>query len=80
MDQVAERTGEDRITGTLAFLFTDIEGSTDMSTRLSDRAALDAVRTHDSIVRASLEATAGREVKHTGDGILASFTSVTGAL
>ena len=35
---------------------------------------------HDSIVRDSLGRNSGREVKHTGDGILASFTSVTGAV
>lgn len=61
-------------------MFTDLQGSTEMSTRLGDDQALEAVRTHDSIVRSCLEATGGREVKHTGDGILASFTSITKAV
>lgn len=66
--------------GLRVIMFTDVEGSTDISTRMGDDAARQAVRAHDSIVRDSLAATAGREVKHTGDGILASFTSVTGAV
>lgn len=67
-------------TGLRVIMFTDIEGSTDLSTTKGDAAAFEAVRAHDSIVRDSLGATGGREVKHTGDGILASFTSVTGAI
>ena len=61
-------------------MFTDIEGSTAISTELGDDAAFEAVRTHDSIVRGCLAEHGGREIKHTGDGILASFTSVTGAV
>jgi adenylate cyclase len=34
------------------------------------------LRQHDAIVRSKLEAHDGREVKHTGDGIMASFNSV----
>lgn len=67
-------------TGLRVIMFTDIEGSTDISTTRGDDAAVRAVRDHDEIVRESLGRTAGREVKHTGDGILASFTSVTGAI
>jgi class 3 adenylate cyclase len=67
-------------TGLRAIMFTDIEGSTDISTTAGDDFAVQAVRAHDAIVRDCLAQTAGREVKHTGDGILASFTSVTGAI
>jgi class 3 adenylate cyclase len=38
------------------------------------------LRRHDSIVRTALGAHQGSEVKHTGDGIMASFSSVTNAL
>jgi class 3 adenylate cyclase len=38
------------------------------------------VREHDRVVRRALEARDGREVKHTGDGIMASFASVAGAV
>lgn len=67
-------------TGLRAIMFTDIEGSTAISNELGDDAGLDVVRAHDSIVRGCLAETGGREIKHTGDGILASFTSVTGAV
>ena len=67
-------------TGLRTLMFTDIEGSTDISTRLGDDRAMEVVRSHNRIVRASLSANGGREVKHTGDGILASFASVSRAL
>lgn len=61
-------------------LFTDIEGSTRLTQKLGDDGAMDIVREHDSIVRDALQKHAGNEVKHTGDGIMASFASVTSAL
>lgn len=63
-----------------AIMFTDIEGSTAVSTSQGDRAAVDLVRRHDVLVRAALDAHDGREVKHTGDGMFASFTSVLRAV
>lgn len=59
--------------GHRAIMFTDIVGSTEMTTRLGDRLATELVRAHDSIVRRCLAVFDGREVKHTGDGIMASF-------
>jgi class 3 adenylate cyclase len=41
---------------------------------------MELVRTHDAIVRSALNALAGREVKHTGDGIMASFVSAAAAV
>jgi class 3 adenylate cyclase len=67
-------------TGLRAIMFTDVEGSTDISSRLGDDRAREVLRRHDEIVRESLAATGGREVKHTGDGILASFTYVSRAI
>lgn len=63
-----------------AILFTDIEGSTNLTQRLGDRAAMELVRAHDRVVRHSLSAHGGTEVKHTGDGIMATFASVAGAV
>lgn len=63
-----------------AVMFTDIVGSTEMTTRLGDRMAMELVRAHDSIVRRSLEQYDGSEVKHTGDGIMAAFMSNTQAV
>ena len=54
-------------------LFTDMEGSTGLTQRLGDAAAQDVLRTHNSIVRDALAAQSGTEIKHTGDGIMASF-------
>ena len=67
-------------TGLRAIMFTDLEGSTDISSRLGDDRAREVLRRHDEIVREALSATGGREVKHTGDGILASFTYVSRAI
>jgi len=61
-------------------LFTDIEGSTTLTQRLGDAKAQELLRTHNSIVRDALKAHSGSETKHTGDGIMASFTSASAAL
>jgi class 3 adenylate cyclase len=61
-------------------LFTDLEGSTELTQRLGDEGAMQLIRIHDGIVRRALEHEGGREVKHTGDGIMASFSSVQAAL
>jgi class 3 adenylate cyclase len=61
-------------------LFTDIIGSTTMTQDLGDEAAMDLLGVHDEIVRRELSARNGREVKHTGDGIMASFVSPSKAV
>ncbi len=61
-------------------LFTDMEGSTDLTQRLGDAKAQELVRVHNAIVREALQAHGGSEIKHTGDGIMASFSSATRAL
>jgi class 3 adenylate cyclase len=66
--------------GLRAVMFTDIVGSTEMTARLGDNAALELVRAHDALVRRGLEAHGGREVKHTGDGIMASFDKAPNAV
>jgi adenylate cyclase len=64
-------------TGPITVLFTDIAGSTAMTQALGDAGAQEVVRAHNRIVRAALTSCNGREVKHTGDGIMASFNRVT---
>lgn len=59
-------------------LFTDIVGSTNEAR--GDDAALALLNVHDGIVRDALAAAEGREVKHTGDGIMASFISAAAAV
>ena len=66
--------------GTRTILFTDIVGSTDMTQHFGDEMALTMLEVHDRIVRAALARTNGREVKHTGDGIMAVFHSAASAI
>ncbi|MHC5012198.1 MAG: nickel-binding protein [Planctomycetota bacterium] len=61
-------------------LFTDLEGSTSLTQRLGDDGAMQLLRTHDAIIRSALSASGGREVKHTGDGIMASFVQASSAI
>jgi adenylate cyclase len=70
------RTADEQTSsGTIAVMFTDIVGSTAMTQNHGDAAAQEVVRTHNRIVRAALTTYQGREVKHTGDGIMASFSN-----
>lgn len=55
-------------------MFTDIVGSTEMTSRLGDARATDMVRAHDAVVRREIGVDKGREVKHLGDGIMAVFS------
>ncbi|MDF2997137.1 MAG: cyclase [Xanthobacteraceae bacterium] len=61
-------------------MFTDIVDSTGMTARLGDLRAVEMTRAHDALVRRALENKGGREVKHTGDGIMASFDDVAAAV
>jgi len=64
-------------TGPITVMFTDIAGSTAMTQELGDAGAQEVVRAHNRIVREALSAFAGKEVKHTGDGIMASFNKTS---
>lgn len=59
------------------FLFTDIVGSTALTQKFGDTAGIKILQTHNKIVRAALGKYAGKEVKHTGDGIMACFSSTS---
>lgn len=61
-------------------LITDMEGSTTLTQGLGDAKAQDVLRTHNAILRDALKAHSGSEIKHTGDGIMASFASASRAL
>ncbi|BAE51843.1 hypothetical protein amb3039 [Paramagnetospirillum magneticum AMB-1] len=64
----------------MTVMFTDMVGSTDLTQARGDQAAQEIVRKHNAIVRTALTQFAGREVKHTGDGIMASFASAANAV
>ena len=63
-----------------AIVFTDLCDSTRKTQELGDVAFMGLLRVHDEIVREVLGRRGGREVKHTGDGIMASFPSVSAAV
>ena len=63
-----------------AIVFTDLCGSVAQTHELGDDGHMEVLREHDEIVRAALAAHDGREVKHTGDGIMAAFTAVSSAV
>jgi len=65
--------------GIRTVMFTDIVGSTELTQRHGDDAAMAFLQVHDKIVRDALRELAGREIKHTGDGIMASFYSAVAA-
>jgi len=61
----------DRVLATV--MFTDIVDSTKRAAALGDRMWRATLDRHDEIVRQQLARFRGREVKHTGDGFLATF-------
>ena len=65
---------------THTILFTDMEGSTTLADQLGDAAAQEVRRAHNEIVRTALSGSGGNEIKHTGDGIMASFLTASAAL
>lgn len=63
-----------------AIMFTDLKDSTAIATAAGDKKALHLLHVHNALTRNALRDNAGREVKHTGDGVMASFTSVAQAI
>jgi len=61
-------------------MFTDIVGSTALAGQLGDQRFHELLTAHNVVIREALNRHAGTEVKHTGDGILASFASVSQGL
>ena len=76
---VTTARGERRVE-TLTVLFTDLVGSTDQRVRIGEEAA-DVLRDrHDRLCRAAIVTNGGTIVKHTGDGVMATFTGASEAL
>jgi class 3 adenylate cyclase len=63
-----------------AIVFTDLCDSTRQTQELGDEGFMKVLHEHDDIVRGALSTRGGHEVKHTGDGLMASFTSVSAAI
>jgi class 3 adenylate cyclase len=66
--------------GTVTVLFTDIEGSTQLTEALGDAEWIRVLRAHNAIVRDQVAAHSGIEVKSQGDGFMLAFASAEDAL
>ena len=66
-------------TGTVTFLFTDVEGSTRLLQRVGD-AYRDLLAVHNRILRDAITAGGGVEVQTEGDAFFAAFPTAIGAL
>ena len=67
-------------TGTVTFLFTDIEGSTTLLQRLGDRRYADVLAEHQQLLRDALAEGHGQEIDTQGDAFLVAFSRARGAL
>src|SRR5262249_8324121 len=65
--------------GTVTFLFSDIEGSTRLWEEHPD-AMRDALARHDQLMRTAITAHGGVIVKTTGDGVHAAFPTAAGGV
>ena len=65
--------------GTVTFLFTDIEGST-RRWEADPGAMRTMLAAHDAVLRAAIEAHGGQVFKHTGDGMCAAFDRAQAAV
>jgi len=66
--------------GTVTVLFTDIEGSTQITEALGDAEWILVLRAHNMIVRDQVAAHSGIEVKSQGDGFMLAFATAEDAL
>ncbi len=65
---------------TVTVLFTDLVGSTALSTRLGPDGAEELRRAHFGLLRGAIADTSGTEVKNLGDGLMVAFASPSQAL
>jgi len=74
------RPGDQVAIGRIAFLFTDIKGSTDLYNRVGDARAYGFVREHYAVLTRAVREHDGAVVKTIGDAVMAAFTDPTNAL
>jgi class 3 adenylate cyclase len=88
MDRIAAEVERDRpdlaravaADGRVTVLFTDIEGSTQLTEALGDEEWMHVLRGHNGRIREQVELHAGLEVKSQGDGFMLAFASPHDAL
>ncbi len=71
---------DDLPTGTVTFLFTDVEGSTALLTRIGKDAYEKLLAEHHRLIRAGVADAGGREVDTQGEAFFAAFPRATGAV
>ena len=74
------RPGDQVAIGRIAFLFTDIKGSTDLYNRVGDGRAYGFVREHYAVLTRAVREHDGAVVKTIGDAVMAAFTDPVNAL
>ena len=79
LTRTQEAAGGQLSSGTVTFLFTDIEGSTPLWEQ-HPSAMREALARHDAILRDAVESHGGRIVKSTGDGALAVLRAASDAV
>jgi len=72
--------GNVALTENLTVLFTDLVGSTELTSALTVEAADELRRQHFSLLRQAIASHGGTEVKSLGDGLMVVFTSAASAL
>jgi class 3 adenylate cyclase len=80
LGRMSETGGNNQVNPFRTIMFTDLQGSTSILQTVGQAAFMVLLTEHDLIIRRALVAAHGREVKHTGDGIMASFDDVASAL
>lgn len=61
--------------GPVTLMFTDVESSTEMTSRIGDEGWREVVNKHHETVRAVASDHGGREIKSLGDGLMLAFGS-----
>ncbi len=66
--------------GTITIVFSDIEGSTELVTRVGDERWLDDLTLHNQLIRACVRRFEGTVIKNQGDGFMLTFGSARRAV
>src|SRR5215216_1371687 len=77
--KIPQRTSAAQPSGTITFLFTDIEGSTNLLDKMGDQYAV-ALGKHHEILRAAIQKWNGHEVDTQGDAFFVTFTRALDAV
>jgi eukaryotic-like serine/threonine-protein kinase len=72
--------GRTKPEGIVTIVFTDIEDSSGLVSRLGDVGARELIRQHDEVLRESARANEGVEVERAGDGFMIAFSTASRAL